>query len=662
MRRPLIPLCVIGVVLLTISIGMDAPNAQERGSGVSLPVSIRITSPLGRTGLPGTIRLVAQVSHSPSTAVGAVRFFVNHSLVGEVTDGPPYAVEWVDANPFEPTEIMAEVGDGLGNTVRDSIFLKPFEIAETTQVSSVLLEAAVVDKKGRNVSDLDGPGYFQLLENGLPQAIDFVRPETMPAIYTLLVDSSQSMYRRMDFVRDAAGRLASFLRHQDRLMVVPFTRTLGAVTGPTDDRRTVGEAITAIRSAGGTAILDSLAQSSRLIGGIEGRHVIVLVTDGYDEHSQTPFDEVARSLQSAQATVYVIGVGGVAGVSMRGERLLRRVAAETGGRAFFPSREEELPSVHELVAKDVQTRYLVTYTPSNQKPDGTWREISLTTVDPTLKVRTRAGYFAPTPPPVRPSLEFTVSDLNKQLLNVTRDNLLVTEDGVQQHVDTFQEAVDPVSIVLALDASGSMVKSTDQVRQAARAFIESLRPEDSLALILFADRSVFAHDLTTRRDHSLSVIDGYVAKGGTALYDALTDGMTRLKRVSGRKVVVAVTDGRDENNPGTGPGSVRHLDDVLSALRETDAAVFTVGLGPKVDRELLERLARESGGESYFPEDVASLDADYKRIVENLRKRYVISYTSTNSTRDGAWRKVDIRTVDAETVVKSRGGYFAPAK
>ena len=74
-------------------------------------------------------------------------------------------------------------------------------------------------------------------------------PETMPAIYTLLVDSSQSMYRRMDFVRDAAGRLASFLRHQDRLMVVPFTRTLGAVTGPTDDHRTVGEAISAIQSA-----------------------------------------------------------------------------------------------------------------------------------------------------------------------------------------------------------------------------------------------------------------------------------------------------------------------------------------------------------------------------------------------------------------------------
>ena len=138
--------------------------------------------------------------------------------------------------------------------------------------------------------------------------------------------------------------------------------------------------------------------------------------------------------------------------------------------------------------------------------------------------------------------------------------------------------------------------------------------------------------------------------------------MLRLKRIPGRKVVVVLSDGRDENNPGTAPGSLRTLADVSRTLADTDATIFTIGLGPKVDTGLLTKLATESGGEAYFPQDVAQLEGDYARVVENLRRRYVISYTSTNSTRDGKWRKVEIGTGVQNTAVMSRGGYFAPAK
>ena len=649
------------VLPLLAGLWLSCAGLASADSSTQLPLSIRITSPLGRTGVAGAIRIVAQVSHAPSVGVGPVRFFVNNSLVGEVPAGPPYAVEWVDENPFELTEIAAEVADTRGNMARDAVFLKPYEITETTEVSSVLLEATVVDKQGNHVAGLDG-GSFQLSENGHPESIDFVRPETMPSTYTLLVDSSQSMHRRMDFVREAAGRMTAFLRRQDRALVVPFASRLGPITGPTDDRQTVAEAISAIESRGGTAILDSLTAVSLLLRGMDGRHVIVLVTDGYDEDSHEQFDEALRTVQQTQATVYVIGIGGVAGISIRGERFLRKLAAETGGRAFFPAGESQLPTVHEMVARDVQTRYLVTYTPANQKADGSWRAVTLTTTAPGLRVRTRPGYFAPRPAPVRPSIEFTVTDTGRQLLDVTRDDLVVVEDGVEQKVDSFQEAVDPVSIILTLDASGSMVKATEQVKAAARTFVQALRPEDSLAVIVFADRPLFAHDLTKNRDHSLEAIDEYVAKGGTALHDAVVDAMVRLKRVPGRNVLVAVTDGRDENNAGTGPGSVRSREDMFDHLREKHVTVFTVGLGPRVDRGLLERLAQESGGEAYFPDDVSTLADDYRRIVENLRRRYVISFTSTNSTRDGAWRKVVITTKTPNTVVKSRGGYFAPAR
>jgi hypothetical protein len=71
-------------------------------------------------------------------------------------------------------------------------------------------------------------------------------------------------------------------------------------------------------------------------------------------------------------------------------------------------------------------------------------------------------------------------------------------------------------------------------------------------------------------------------------------------------------------------------------------------------------IAAESGGDAYFPLDVSQLDLQYRRILENLRRRYVISYTSTNATRDGKWRRVEIASRVEGTRVRSRGGYFAP--
>jgi VWFA-related protein len=77
---------------------------------------------------------------------------------------------------------------------------------------------------------------------------------------------------------------------------------------------------------------------------------------------------------------------------------------------------------------------------------------------------------------------------------------------------------------------------------------------------------------------------------------------------------------------------------------------------------VLEQLARDSGGEASFPEDVSGLPQEFRRILENLRRRYVLSYTSTNTAHDGSWRKVDIRSRRPGMTVVSRGGYFAPAQ
>jgi VWFA-related protein len=650
-RNCLLAVCLIAMV--TASTRAAAPQAPA-------PLGVRITSPLGRTGVPGVVRIVAQI-RTENTIVKGVRFFVDGKLLKESTDGPPYATEWSDEDPFHQTEISVQAWDDHGNSALDKVVLKPVEIQDETHVGSVLLEVSVQDKNGRFISGLTG-NDFHVREDGQPQTLELTQQEELANNLAVLVDSSQSMSRRVDFVRDAAQRLASYMRPKDRMLIVPFSKHLGPITGPTDDKKTVGEAVAAIGAKGGTAIMDSLIELSAKLKSLQGRNAIVLITDGYDENSEENVEAALQACKDAGATVYVVGIGGVAGISIKGQRMLKQIADATGGRLFLPAREEQLPAIHELIAQDVQHRYMVTYTPKNQDLDGKWRAISLETTTPGYVVHTRPGYFAPAPPPVKPSLEFTITDSNEKYLDVEASDLSVIEDGVKQKIDTFQEAVAPVSIVLALDESGSMKKAAEGVQDAARRFVNAVRPQDKLGLVLFADHSTFAHDLSLNRDHTLAGIDQYKASGGTALYDALSDSLHRLKFENARRVVVVLTDGRDEDNPGKGPGSTHTFDDVLHYAKETDAIVFGIGLGPNVDSDVLEKLASATGGEAYFPSDTSRLDETYQRIVENLRRRWIVSYTSTNSQRDGAWRTVVISTRFPEAIVRSKGGYFAPAK
>jgi VWFA-related protein len=276
------------------------------------------------------------------------------------------------------------------------------------------------------------------------------------------------------------------------------------------------------------------------------------------------------------------------------------------------------------------------------------------------RVRARSGYTAPVPPPVRASLEFAAVDTAQQQIDLARDDLEIIEDGVPQKLEVFHEAVAPVSIMLALDSSGSMKRSAPTVQDAVRAFIGALRPDDPLGLMMFADSPKLVHGFSHDREESLQAVDAYIANGGTALYDALGDGLTQLATREGRRVLIIVSDGRDENATSNGPGSVRHWEEVLTQVRDVDATIYVIGLGSNVDKPRLEQLASLSGGEAYFTTSVSDLEAHYRRILEELRRRYAIAYTSTNGARDGAWRTVEIRVRQPGVRARSRGGYFAP--
>src|SRR5438270_8979113 len=114
---------VAGLVVAATSLSAAEPSS---------PPSVKITSPLGRMGTSGKVRIVAQIHSAPDSALKPIRFYVDNVLLGVDSDGPPYALEWLDENPYERREIAVEAEDELGHIARDSIELKPFEIGEVT--------------------------------------------------------------------------------------------------------------------------------------------------------------------------------------------------------------------------------------------------------------------------------------------------------------------------------------------------------------------------------------------------------------------------------------------------------------------------------------------------------------------------------------------------
>jgi VWFA-related protein len=651
-RSRIAALCLAAVV--TCLSGVVMTGAQENPS-------FRITSPLGRSGLTGRIRVLARLDGVPAKPAARVAFYVDGVLLAEDTDGPPYEALWDDDNPFERREISAQATLNSGAVLTAAVVLEPMLVTLSTQVTSVAMEASVLDGNGQFVRGL-GAEDFELFEDAAAQAIDSFTQRRDPALFTLLIDSSRSMARRAETVRTAARALLESLNDADRVIVAPFSLGITTVTGPTTDRDTILHAIAAIEPTGGTAILNALQEAAAVVNPADTRSAVVLITDGYDEDSTAEFAATVEALRMSDATVYVIGIGGVAGLSLRGEQLLSDLAKATGGRAWFPRDERRLAAAYATAAAEVHHRYSLAYTPANQRQDGAWRSITLTTHEPDWEVRTRDGYFAPAASPITVSMEFSAVGEGQLPAAVMAEELEVVEDGVPQVVDTFQEAVLPVTITLALDASGSMVRSAERAQEAAREFVLALRPEDQLSLIVFGDRVNVIHVPTLRRDASLEGISEYAAAGGTALYDAVYDALDGLSAVDGRRAIVVVTDGLDENAASNGPGSLRTWEDVLRRLDQTEAAVYAVGIGSRVDQNRLQSLAERSGGTAYFPSDVTALAVDYAKILDELRRRYGLGYESTNLKRDGAWREVEIRSRRTGVILRSRSGYFAPTE
>jgi VWFA-related protein len=299
---------------------------------------------------------------------------------------------------------------------------KPPEDAGPTiqvEVNLVSLLASVRDKRNALISNLT-QNDFTLTEDGQPQTIKYFTRETdLPVTIGLLVDVSASQRNLIDIERDAAYQFFSqVLRKKDMAFLISFGEDAELLQDFTNSARLLQAGLSQLRvNSGvqgihpgpvptvgqprGTVLYDAvyLAATDRLTHEV-GRKAIVLITDGMDEGSRLKIDEAIKAAQKSDAVIYGIyyvdpsayfGRGYFGGVS---DSALRRMSDETGGRVFHVDRKHPLSDVFKELQDEMRSQYAISYTPTNEKKDGTFRRIDLRTSDHTLKVQVRKGYYA----------------------------------------------------------------------------------------------------------------------------------------------------------------------------------------------------------------------------------------------------------------------------
>jgi Ca-activated chloride channel family protein len=260
----------------------------------------------------------------------------------------------------------------------------------------------------------------------------------------------------------------------------------------------------------------------------------------------------------------------------------------------------------------------------------------------------------------------TVTDQQgRPMSGLTSGDFVLSEDGRPQAITQFSADDVPASVGLVVDNSGSMVDKRSEVVTAALAFMEASHPNDELFVVNFNERaslglpasSRFTSDARQLRSALLPVPAGL-----TALYDAVALGLEHLSAgTHDRKALVVLSDGGDN-------ASRRRLDDVLESARRSSATIYTIGVYDETNRDrnprVLRQIAAVTGGRAYFPRTLTDLSQVWRDIAGGIRSQYTLGYQSSNSTRDGTFRKVTVvvrRNGGRALRVVTRDGYVAPA-
>ena len=272
-------------------------------------------------------------------------------------------------------------------------------LVDVTRVNILL---AVTDKKGRFITDLV-KNDFEVSENKRQQDImEFTAETDLPLRLAILVDSSNSVRDRFRFIQEAAIEfIDSVMRpRQDRALVVSFDTSAALISDLDDNPEKLANMIRELRPGGGTALYDAIYYACRSKLAMEQprhkfRRAMVILSDGEDNQSDSTRDQALEMAQKADVVIYTISTN-YTRIETDGDKVLRYLAAETGGQAFFPFKVEDLSQSFENIANELRHQYNIFYRPEPLKTDGSYQTVSVKIKGrKDLVVRARKGYYAP---------------------------------------------------------------------------------------------------------------------------------------------------------------------------------------------------------------------------------------------------------------------------
>ena len=278
------------------------------------------------------------------------------------------------------------------------------------------------------------------------------------------------------------------------------------------------------------------------------------------------------------------------------------------------------------------------------------------------------------------TLTATVIDKNgRYRADLKQPDFTIYEDGAKQELAYFNTGDRvPVSLGIVFDTSGSMEDKIEGVEDAVEHFVKSVSPNDEIFLVRFSDDAELVQDFTDDRKKILRAVESLKPRGSTALYEAVTLGLQKVKQGRHKKrALLVLTDGNDT-------ASSINLQTVLSLARKSEVIIYALGIGhgekgsvhsgifdsqmqDTVDMRALRSLAEATGGSAYYLENAHEdgrdrIDEAAEEVAAELKQQYTLGYYPANQKKDGAFRQIVVEVKDKSLRVRTKRGYYAPDK
>jgi VWFA-related protein len=254
----------------------------------------------------------------------------------------------------------------------------------------------------------------------------------------------------------------------------------------------------------------------------------------------------------------------------------------------------------------------------------------------------------------------TVTDQDGRLVpDLQQEHFEVFDNLKPAPITLFKSDVQPITVVVMLDTSGSMTMNLDLLKQAAERFVTRLLPADQARIGSFSEKIIISPTFTHDRDELIRILHNDIQFGNpTFLWDAIDESMTALSRETGRRVVLVFTDGEDDRSQR------RSFKDVLTRAQNEDFMIYAVGLEShflgqttRPDRHL-RQLAESTGGGYFELTRTADLNATFTRVADELHRQYVLGI---DAQLDGTVHALDVRVKVPGMTVRARKSYLAMA-